>query len=70
MPFIFGPSRTPVPITIDLRCPGHNACLPRGKHILNEYPIPRGGIADEHVGDSADEMPVLDDRGARQECGQ
>ena len=40
------------------------------QHIFNKNPVPRGGIADEHVGHRADEVPVLNDRAAAHECGQ
>ena len=40
------------------------------EHILNKYPIPRGGIIDQHVRHRTDNLAVLNDRAARQECGQ
>jgi hypothetical protein len=36
------------------------------QHIFNENAAPRGGIVDENVRHSADELAVLDNRGARQ----
>ena len=46
----------------------HPRHLPQ--HILNEDPVPRRGIADQHVGHGAHELAVLDDGGAAHECGQ
>ena len=42
----------------------------RVEHILNENAVARGGVADEDVGDGADELSVLDDGAAAHECGQ
>ena len=44
--------------------------LCRSQHILNENSVTRGGVVDEHVRHSSDELAVLDDGAARQECGQ
>jgi hypothetical protein len=44
--------------------------LCRIQHILNKYSIPRGGIVNKNVGDSADELAVLYYGRARHECGQ
>ena len=46
--------------------------LPRHifKHIFNKDPIPRGGVADQDVGDGAHELAILDNGAARHECGQ
>ena len=40
------------------------------EHIFDEDAISRGGVADEDVGDGADELSVLDDGAAAHECGQ
>ena len=40
------------------------------QHIFNKDAVARGGIVDKDVGDRPDELAVLDDRAARQECGQ
>ena len=40
------------------------------RHVLQKNAVPRGGIVDEDVCYRADELSVLDDRRARQECGQ
>jgi len=40
------------------------------QHILNEDPVARGGIIDENVCDGTHELAVLDNGGARLECGQ
>lgn len=32
------------------------------EHILNKYPIPRGRVADQHMGDGAHDPAVLHDR--------
>ena len=40
------------------------------QHILNKDPVPRGGIADQHVRDRTHKTSVLQDRAARHECGQ
>ena len=40
------------------------------QHILNEYPVPRRGVADEDVGHGAHDLAVLTDGRARHECGQ
>ena len=40
------------------------------EHILNKYPVARGGITDQHVGNSTDQIAVPDDGAARQVCGQ
>ena len=44
--------------------------LRRRKHIFNENAVPRGGIVDQHVGNCADKLAVLDDGRAAHECGQ
>ena len=44
--------------------------LRRIQHILNENAIPRGGIVYKHVRHRAHELAVLDNRRARQVCGQ
>ena len=41
-----------------------------GEHILDEDPIPRGGIADQHVRHRTDQPAVLQNRAARHECVQ
>ena len=38
--------------------------LCRSQHIFDKNPIPRGGVADQHVRDRADKPPVLNDRAA------
>ena len=40
------------------------------QHIFEEYAVARGGIVDQHVGDRADELAVLDNRASAQEFGQ
>ena len=45
-----------------------NLC--RTQHIFDKNAVARGGIVDHHVGDRADELVVLNDWRARQECGQ
>jgi len=40
------------------------------EHIFDEDAISHGGVADEDVGDGADELSVLDDGAAAHECGQ
>ena len=40
------------------------------EHIFNKNAVSRGGGVDEDVGDSADELAVLNDGGAAHECGQ
>ena len=51
--------------------PSFSLALRRGvPHILNENPVSRGRIVDQHVGHRAHELAVLKDRAARQECGQ
>ena len=40
------------------------------QHIFNENSVPRGGIVDQNVGYSTDELAVLNDGAARHECGQ
>ena len=52
-----------------LRCPRHRH-LHGVEHILDKDPVPRGGIADQHMRDRADKPPVLNDRDAEHECGQ
>ena len=43
--------------------------LPGGiQHIFDEDPVPRGGIIYQNMGHSADELAVLEDRGAGHEC--
>jgi len=44
--------------------------LDRGEHILDKYPVARGGVVDQHVRDRSDELAILDDGGARYEFGQ
>ena len=44
--------------------------LCRGKHIFNKYAIPHRRIVYHNVGDRADELAVLNDGRAAQECGQ
>ena len=34
------------------------------QHIFDENAVTRGGVVDQHVGDGADEVTVLDDRRA------
>ena len=52
-----------------LRCLRHGH-LRRIHHILNEYPVPRRRVVDENVGHRSDQLAVLNDGGARHECGQ
>lgn len=40
------------------------------EHIFDENAVAAGGVADEDVGDGADDLSVLNDRGAAHECGQ
>ena len=40
------------------------------RHILNEDPVPSGGVVHQNVGDCAHKLAVLNDGGAGQECGQ
>ena len=40
------------------------------QHILGKDPVARGGVIDQDVGHGADELAVLNDRAARQVCGQ
>ena len=40
------------------------------QHILGKDPVAGGGIIDQNVGHGTDELAVLNDRRARQECGQ
>ena len=45
--------------------------LPRlVEHIFDKNAVARGGIVDEHMGNSSYDLSVLDDRAARHECGQ
>ena len=54
---------------LSLRCLRHGHL--RGvEHIFNENSVPRGGIVDQHVGDRPDELAVLNDGRAAQECVQ
>ena len=41
-----------------------------GEHVLDKYPISRGGIVDEDVGHGSHQLAVLNDGGAGHECGQ
>ena len=41
-----------------------------GEHILHKDPVPRGGIVDQDVRHRAHDLPVLDNCGAAQVCGQ
>ena len=40
------------------------------QHVVDKYSVPRGGVVDQDMGDRTDELAVLDQGGARQECGQ
>ena len=40
------------------------------QHIFGENAVARGGFVDEHMRYRSDELAVLDDGGARHECGQ
>ena len=40
------------------------------QHIFDKDPVPRGGIADQHVRHGADKPPVLQNWRARHECVQ
>ena len=52
-----------------LRCLRHGDI--RGiEHIFNENSVARRRIVDENVSDGTDELAVLNDWAARQECGQ
>ena len=65
----FGASRASPPTGGALCCP----CLwhLRGiQHIFNKYAVSRGGVVDENVRHSSDELSVLNDWAARHECGQ
>ena len=48
--------------------PREVAHLPQ--HIFNEYAVAGGGIIDKHVCHRSHQLAVLNDRGARHECGQ
>ena len=69
MPFPFGPPSTPVPTIWGLRHPRHGE-LDGGEHVLHEDAVAARGVIDEHVGNSADDLAVLNDRRAGQVCGQ
>ena len=53
-----------------LRRLGLNLAVCRREHILDEYSVAACRVIDHHVRDSSDELAVLDDRRAAQECGQ
>ena len=40
------------------------------QHILYKYSIPLGWLGYHHMGDSSDELAVLNDGAAAHECGQ
>ena len=65
----YGPSWTPVPTILGLRCLRHRdiCCV---QHVFDKYAIPSGGIIYEHVRHRADELAVLNDGRAAHECGQ
>ena len=42
----------------------------RIQHILNKDTVDRGGVVDHHVRDRSHRLAVLNDGGARHECGQ
>ena len=44
--------------------------MDRVQHILNEDPVSRGGVVDQHVRHSSNEPAVLNDGGAAHVCGQ
>ena len=69
LPFPFGPPSTPVPTIWGLQ---HLLCetLDGGEHILHKDAVAARGVIDEHVGNSADDLAVPDQRRARQVCGQ
>ena len=53
------------------RLPPRLSLFPRRvEHIFDENSVALGGVVDHYVGDGADQLPVLNDRGARHECGQ
>ena len=56
-----------LPFQLRCFCHGHSCGI---EHILNKNSVPRGGVADQHVRDRADELAILDDRAAAQVCGQ
>ena len=45
---------------------GYDSAFCRTQHILDKYPIPRGGVTDQHVRHRAHEPAVLNDRRAAQ----
>ena len=44
--------------------------MTRIQHILDKNAVARGGIVYENVGECADDLAVLNDGRAGQECGQ